>query len=1325
MVHRRSIFLLAVSLSLVSTVSASSPIISDWSFENTATDAEMNMSLSASDPDRNLENVFLNLSDAEENLETTNVSMNPVTRQFGEDSLGNTDDTYSDETEFSNQIVGSWFEAPSDGVPDSVTAYTSGSSFKAMIYRKSDGLLVANSSERQYKNVGWYTVEVEPYKGRKLEAGEKYWIVTWGHLEAFGNYEHRRSYDSGIAGKGGVMNESYGGNPPEEFNPSLQDRLYSAYLTYSTGDFTYSTNIGAEPSNVGSWSLDVRAVDELDASSSNSSTFTVYDGTNPLSGNLKDNASSLVRKGAEVNISAEFWDNDSGLSEAILATNESGDWLNKTSNHNSPHIFDGETRSFETADFIWSNSSVTGSLSYRVWGKDQGGNWNRTGTQNLEVNQPPNILGATLNWNSIGEDSETRDIQYSISDPNGNHIGSHNSPPSGSAGLFTNSTYRLDDISFPFSYTAMITDFAGGSSSESTDISTSDSGYQERIAYEHSVDSQRIERTAGITNNGDSFNYTLSMAEMGTVIQGGSWSGSLGSGNSISKTSIWEGDYITGETEETYSKYSDGDYDHTEDSQRIHNRTKLLADNSRSFTFHDVDISSICSRTSIADISAASGFLVTDDCNRPTFTGDWISETVSQEYPDSSHSHTLDTQKIEKNKTLSEDGGYSWSQIDISPPTISGDCTDCSTRTRDLPSLGSVEEVYHATSDWITGGTLGTYNKYSDADFSHGEDTQRIHNRTELLVDNTRSFEFHGVDISEKCSQSSSGNISSGTGVRVTDDCTRPIFQVDVINESTSTLFEDTGFSHTLSSQGVAKSKTLSETGGYDFIGVNVSSPALPGSVQNGGMREVNLSSGDSATEFYNSTGDWIQNEKEREHIVGQDYSQFQTVDVQQLYNQTRLEADNTRSFGFPAVDLISTCSITQSAAVPSGSSTVTTSCNNKSSSGDWIKNEESGSAEYASGPVFIGEGFNKSFTATQRVEAANVRPSTDLQVNVDSLVSDTPGCSVVNSSQQTFSADSVSSFTFYKSCNPGSHVNRTPVLKTESSEYFKYEAEFNFKVNSDLTEEQDFRYAVKKEWVDQWNSRDPTQTEVAVDGSSKDISIKETIIDGTEYIVFVIGDEHGNSSVHKGTHSASLRYFESKSPGSTSGTSGGSGGSSGGGLVGGSGSETQVEEVTSDKYNWSASAITSEDSKSFQISGYPGATFEKYIVVRNTGDSNVTLDVDCTSLEDQCSWVDVEVDRVVLNRNSFSEKTIAVSGTVPESFSERDSPVQFSIQVSDPEFNGSQSGPHVGYVDFTVTDDPFLGRALDVALKGFEVREFESPGYGLRDFLDYRICRT
>jgi hypothetical protein len=283
-------------------------------------------------------------------------------------------------------------------------------------------------------------------------------------------------------------------------------------------------------------------------------------------------------------------------------------------------------------------------------------------------------------------------------------------------------------------------------------------------------------------------------------------------------------------------------------------------------------------------------------------------------------------------------------------------------------------------------------------------------------------------------------------------------------------------------------------------------------------------------------------------------------------------------------------------------------------------------------------------------------------------------------------------------------------VLKTESSEYFKYEAEFNFKVNSDLTEEQDFRYAVKKEWVDQWNSRDPTQTEVAVDGSSKDISIKETIIDGTEYIVFVIGDEHTNSSVHEGTHSASLRYFESKSPGSTSGTSGGSGGSSGGGLVGGSGSETPVEEVTSEKYNWSVSAITSEDSKSFQISGYPGATFEKYIVVRNTGDSNVTLDVDCVSFEDQCSWVDVEVDRVVLNRNSFSEKTIAVSGTVPESFSERDSPVQFSIQVSDPEFNGSQSGPHVGYVDFTVTDDPFLGRALDVALKGLEWREFESP---------------
>jgi hypothetical protein len=767
------------------------------------------------------------------------------------------------------------------------------------------------------------------------------------------------------------------------------------------------------------------------------------------------------------------------------------------------------------------------------------------------------------------------------------------------------------------------------------------------------------------------------------------------------------GDFITGETEETFSKYSDGDYNQSEDTQRIHNRTKLLVNNSKSYSYTSTDISSTCGKTTSADVPSGNSVQVTDDCNRPTFTGDWISETVSQEYADTGYSHDLDTQKIAKNKTLTEDGGYSWSQVDISPPSISGSCTDCSTRSRDLSASASVKETYQATGDWITNEALGTYNRYSDGDFNHGEDTQRIHNRTELVVDNDKNLKFRDVDLTSTCSRDSSADVPAGTGIRISNDCTRPVFKVDAVNESTSTLYEDTGYSHSLSSQGVAKNKTVNETEGYSFTEVNVSAPSLPGSVVNGGMREVNLSSGAVETEIYNSTGDWIQDEREVQEAFGQDLSRVHDVDQQHLYNQTGLVVNNTRNLSFTSVDLSNRCSLTTAADVPEGESTVTSSCSNETISGDWIKNEENQSTQYSSGPVTVGEDVDKKFTATQYVEAANVRTGTDLQVDLDALLSDLPGCSVVNSTQQEFDADSVSSFTFHKSCRPGNHLNRSAVTKTEASDYYKYEVEFGFEVNSNLTEEQEFRYAVKKNWADNWEERDPPQTEIRVDNSSKDLEVEEEVIDGTEYIVFVVGDNHTNSSIHAGTHSATLTYYEDKSPGTTSG------GSSGGTVrtFVGSDTKTQVENVTSDRYNWTVSAITAEDDQTFQLSGYPGSSFEKYVVIENTGSRNVTLDIDCVSRGDSCKWVNLSVDRVILNRNSFSSDNVRISGTIPETFDGEDSPARFSVRVSDPRFNGTESTSEgVGYVDFTVNYSPVFGPALDVATKLFEWRELESP---------------
>jgi hypothetical protein len=607
-----------------------------------------------------------------------------------------------------------------------------------------------------------------------------------------------------------------------------------------------------------------------------------------------------------------------------------------------------------------------------------------------------------------------------------------------------------------------------------------------------------------------------------------------------------------------------------------------------------------------------------------------ISEQVSGLGERSGYDHSLSVQRIENTVNLSNNAGASVDYeliTDLEGSTIQGQ-----TFTGSIPGDGVVSHTSVTESDWIVNESQSTYNKYSDSDYNQSVDKQRIHNRTKLMASNSFDFKFEDVDISSYCSSTSIAEVISGKGT-VTNDCNRDTF-----------------------------------------------------------------------------SGDWITGEQESTESVGQNLSAQSDVNQQTLFNQTRLQVENTRGFSFNNVDVSSKCSQTQSVDVPSGTSTVTNACNNESLTGDWIKNEKNQSTQYVSGDVLFGDGLNTQFEASQSVEVTNVRTSEDLRIDISELVSDLPGCQIENSTKQNVPADSVSQFDFHKSCSPGQHLNRTPVQKTETSDSFKYDIEFGFKINSNVTEEQGTEYAVKSSWVDNWNSRDPTETEAVVDGSGKDVQVDERIIDGTEYIVFQIGDQHTSSSIHTGTHSATLTYYESKSTGSTSG--GGDTTSSGGTtLIGGGQTETRVDENNGSAFAWSVSAITSQDAQSFQVNGYPGDSFEKYVVLRNEGDRNVTLNIECVSDTGFCSYVDTDLDNVVLNRNSFSEKEIKVSGTLPMNFSQRDRPATFGIRVTDPDWNGtSRTGESVSFVDFTVSNSPFAGRALDLAFKVVELRSFESP---------------
>ena len=1197
-------------------------------------------------------------------------------------------------------------------------------------------------------------------------------------------------------------------------------------VTYSRDGESFQTVSGSTVELVfdteGNHSLEYYATDEYGNVEPVQETFVALDRP-PDWRNLEDNTSGSVPPGGSVNISAEFRDDGTGLSSAVLATNETGNWENKSGNYSSPHLFSGETGSFESSSFTWRNDSATGTISYQVWGEDEGGNWNNTETGSFDVNQAPVVDSFST---STAETGGEITVDVTASDPDGNLDTVYLNLTDADGNTELQDASMTDEGGGSFSYTYSIdaepsnvgdwalrlrpVDSSGASTSNTSTFTVSDgtapvlrnlqdnatdqvgSGDVINISAEARDNDSGLSQAVLATNEtgewknysgtwetGETRNYTFNGASesdskynvdltAGTYrieVHGADGEGDEGGrGGFVNGTvavngddnlEIWVGespDYGSG----GWGRHDGGDSGYSSSTAGGGGGSTELLLNGNLLAAADAGggDSGCYADSRIAGGGGARGGAAGtgdyqaqdgegkglggdggdntgDDCNSGEPGGDGgaeagtplnLDENITGGATKDSDGHGyVEIELVESKSSVERQSNISgateeWTLADYLWQNSSFDDTlgyrvwtqdDAGHWNRSGTSsitFNLAPNFNEATLNWTgIGGDSEQRKLHYDVSDPDGED---IASRNSPPTGSVSSFTNSTYRISGLPGQFDYlASISDFAGASAS-------YETNYITSKTG--FREHSYSHTLSKQRINNTATLENRG----ESLNYSSSMTgPGTLVSGGSFSGSLATGETVEQTSVYESDFITRENETSVEFGQNLSKTSDIDTQYLYNQTGLEVYNDRNYSFSNVDLSTQCSVDTLSDVPSGAGQITSQCNNRSISGDWIQNEENSSTEYVSGDVVFGDGLDNTFTASQDVEVTNVRTDLDLSVDLSPLLSHGDICNSVNDTVQNVERDSVQSFTFDKSCNPGTHLNRTSVTKTETSDFYKYEIDFWFEINSNLAEEEETEYAVKSSWVDNWNSRDPTETEALIDGSGEDISIDERIINDTEYIVFVIGDQHTNSSIHTGTHSATLTYYEDKTPGSTSGGSSSSGSST---TLLSDGRETQVDEVTSDKYNWTLSAITSQDSQKFQVSGYPGATFERYVVVRNTGDRNVTLDIECVSIEDECSWVETSVDRVVLNRNDFTEKQVKVNGTIPPGFGSEDAPAQFSIRVSDPEFNGSQSGPHVGYVDFTVTNSPFLGRALDAAMKGLQVRTFESPfswGYSLPYF--------
>lgn len=160
----------------------------------------------------------------------------------------------------------------------------------------------------------------------------------------------------------------------------------------------------------------------------------------------------------------------------------------------------------------------------------------------------------------------------------------------------------------------------------------------------------------------------------------------------------------------------------------------------------------------------------------------------------------------------------------------------------------------------------------------------------------------------------------------------------DLDIETSETAMQEDDYAHSLANQRINKTISVSNYG-FDWVEYNLSMESY-GTTVSGVQSIFNLTGGSTTSNTGVWEGDWISVGGESSNILSQNSSKLSSLDTQYLYNQTELEIDNSQSFSFSGVNISSVCSISTSVDVPSGTSIVTDSCNNKSLSGDYITDE-------------------------------------------------------------------------------------------------------------------------------------------------------------------------------------------------------------------------------------------------------------------------------------------------------------------------------------------------------------------------------------------------
>lgn len=709
----------------------------------------------------------------------------------------------------------------------------------------------------------------------------------------------------------------------------------------------------------------------------------------------------------------------------------------------------------------------------------------------------------------------------------------------------------------------------------------------------------------------------------------------------------------------------------------------LKVENKKSFTFNNVDLSSLTNNVTTADIS--SGINTVKDAKYTSKSGDFLNDTsvVKAGETDGTGASNLTSQSLFTTYDFIGNNTAPKKLFDVNISSVAE-----GTQTADISTgqfrLNNIKNQSQR-GDFISKSTslADVRNIQKQKNFSK----QHFQKVLDVGLSNSKSFALNGINTP---SLNNAGTVDVPAGGTTLQNGSLVNQSGDFISVSEKL----SGLSPVLSGNNLSQQSykkvfdaEVSNSQGFTITNVNTTG------LSNIGVKDI--PSGN--TTFQNSTinkvsGDFIVNESEQFTVSVLETGNNLTA--QRFGNSSDFSFDNNRSVAIKNLNISSRCSATTVVNISAGGSK-SVSCQVQSTNiKDKLNAKNISDMRFTSTPATFGFGIGNNQTAVKKFKVENTY-SSSIQANLKPNITLPKKVSLKESNYTENFVSGISTESVSFEAKVGEENSN--ILNTSTSgdtTTYKYQADFHLYQDPPLGDRQ---YCFPLSRLNSYSNRDSGSLSVKVDGTSSGFTSVVKSIGGDQYFCVNLPE----SVIGASPHTATVTYTTT-----SSGSGGGGGGSGGGSITGdatqesgliGTGVKQDLGTLTLENstYQWRMSAVGTANQGSFSLFGNSGETSTIPFQLVNLGERTVKLNLsvqaDSDRIEDN---VRLSRKNVTIEPSGVATEIVKVTYSIPENYTGDN--FNFRIRATDQSWNGESKSVGVEYLNFDIAMSEIVSVLLD-----------------------------